>query len=72
MHVDTNIFVDLLRGQEEANDFLEKHLKSIKVSLIVKLELIDGLESKREIPKLNQVFDFFSIKRTVSLPVSYL
>lgn len=62
MYVDTNIFVDLLRGQEESREYLEKYLKSIKISVIVKLELIDGLESKREISKLNKIFDSFSIE----------
>lgn len=62
MYVDTNIFVDLLRGQKNSISFFENYAGSIKTSIIVKLELIDGLARKGEITLLDKnIFNVFQI-----------
>ena len=63
MYVDTNIIVDFLRDKKESKDFLKNYIGSIKTSIIVKLELIDGLQTKREISNLTkQVFNNLQIE----------
>ena len=54
MYVDTNIIVDLLRNEPKAKIFFENYTGCIRTSIIVKLELIDGLKTKHEIPNLNK------------------
>ena len=62
MFVDTNIIIDSLRGEKNSKHFLEKHTGSIKISVIVKLELLEGLKTKSKIAVLNKkVFDALQI-----------
>jgi len=62
MFVDTNIFVDFLRGRDDAVSFFESHQTAVKTSVIVELELIDGLKSKRDIAVLQKhLFGLFDI-----------
>ena len=63
MYVDTNIIVDFLRERKESKVFMENYIGTLKTSIIVKLELIDGLQTKREIKILTkQVFNNLQIE----------
>ena|SRR3989344_2201304 len=63
MYVDTNVFIDLIRGKKNSLNFFKNYTGTLKTSVIVKLELIDGLHAKRDISFLNKkTFDFFQIE----------
>ncbi|OGG19329.1 hypothetical protein A3D78_06180 [Candidatus Gottesmanbacteria bacterium RIFCSPHIGHO2_02_FULL_39_14] len=63
MYIDTNIIIDLLRGEINSQNFFQNFSGIIKTSIIVKLELIDGLETKGEISRLQKrIFDYFQIE----------
>ena len=54
MFADTNILIDLFRGKASSIEMLEKFRGGIKISIIVLMELIDGLKSKSDIAKLRK------------------
>lgn len=54
MFVDTNVLIDLLRGREATLNFLENYIGLLKISVIVELELIDGLRAKKDIVSLDK------------------
>ena len=62
MFVDTTVFVDYLRNYPQAEAFLKKNIKSMDISVIVELELIDGFEKKADIKKINKLFQLFGVE----------
>ncbi len=62
MHVDTNLLVDYIRGKKLAVKFLEDNKPSLKLSIIVKLELIQGIRSKKEIESIEKTLTKYSVK----------
>jgi len=51
--VDTDVFIWLLRGREEARDALLS-IDGIHLSVVTRMELVQGMRSRRELPLLNR------------------
>lgn len=56
--VDTDIFVDSLRGIPSANDFILRNMEEIRITHFSVLELPAGAKSKAEQNKLLKSFSF--------------
>lgn len=54
MVVDTGVFVDLLRGQAKAGEYIARLEETVKVSRLTVMELIRGVSSKLELKKLTR------------------
>lgn len=62
MFVDTTVFIDYFRDYSKAEEFLKENTNLLKISIIVKLELIDGFQKKREIGKIEKSTKLFGIE----------
>jgi predicted nucleic acid-binding protein len=49
--VDTNVFIDCLKGKKAANDFLKSNLESVYYSVITYTEILAGA-TDRELPTI--------------------
>lgn len=51
--VDTDVFIWLLRGREEARDALLS-AEGVHLSVVTRMELVQGMRTRQELPPLNR------------------
>ncbi|MBU1110285.1 type II toxin-antitoxin system VapC family toxin [Patescibacteria group bacterium] len=61
MLVDTNLFIDFLKGNPKAKDFFQNKTELV-TSVLVVMEIIAGLPKKRDIPKLEKFLESAEVK----------
>jgi len=60
--VDTDVFVDFLRGNEQATTFIMRHAEHIVLSAIVLAELYSGVRGEDELVELDGLARLFPVK----------
>ena len=60
MLIDSNIFVDLLKGKTIAKKFLQKE-NNLSTSIIVLMEIIAGFSSKKQIEEFQELINNLNI-----------
>lgn len=58
--VDTNVFIDHLRGREKATKLIG-NTQGIVISFIVLGELLQGIKDKRELKKLEKLVELYEV-----------
>jgi len=66
MLIDSTIFIDYLRGKEEAKTFLNSPPESLTTSIIVVMEIIAGLYEKEEME------DFLLLVQELNIEIIHL
>lgn len=63
MLVDSTVIIDYLRGEKKAKNFLEDYTKPLTVSVIVVMEIVAGLNNRKNIK------DFFLLLSNLNIEV---
>lgn len=62
MLVDTTVFIDLLRQEKKAKEYLLEVKEPLTISKVIQMELISGSRSKKEVEVINRLLEDLKVE----------